>query len=60
MAVLRSMHYSTPYIYFVDEDECTAETDDCDDNAKCENTEGGFNCECNEGYIGDGKACTGK
>ena len=45
-----------------DVDECT-NTDPlrashtCDGNATCSNTVGGFNCSCNEGYIGDGFAC---
>ncbi len=55
-----SIHYSTPYIYFVDADECTDDTDDCDDNAVCTNTVGSYTCDCNVGYSGDGLNCTGK
>ena len=46
--------------YISDIDECRLGTDDCDDNAKCDNTPGSFECTCNEGYSGDGKNCDGK
>jgi hypothetical protein len=42
----------------VDIDECTAQTDNCDDNATCQNNEGGFSCSCNTGYAGDGVTCS--
>ena len=42
-----------------DINECNAETDNCDVNAKCTNTEGSFTCTCNKGYTGDGETCTG-
>ena len=29
----------------------------CDDNADCTNTQGGYNCTCQEGYAGDGFTC---
>jgi len=45
---------------FVDDDECTDNTDNCDNNAACVNTAGGFTCTCNGGYTGDGITCTGK
>ena len=31
---------------------------DCDANAMCTNTDGGFTCACNMGFTGDGKTCT--
>ena len=46
-----------------DVDECT-ETDslyaqhNCDANAACANTDGGFTCTCNPGFTGDGVTCT--
>ena len=44
----------------VDDDECdNAETNDCDLNALCSNTEGSYNCRCMTGYDGDGRNCTG-
>ena len=33
-------------------------TDNCHKNAKSKNTDGGFECKCNKGYIGDGEVCT--
>ena len=42
-------------------DECTTkETNDCDSNALCSNTDGSYVCRCNVGYFGDGRNCTGK
>ena len=50
------------WCYFrIDIDECSSpETNDCDVNAKCENTGGSYECSCVEGYQGDGKNCIGK
>ena len=43
-----------------DINECVLDTDnDCDDNAECNNTVGGFNCTCEPGYMGNGTMCTG-
>eukprot|EP01083_Nonionella_stella_P084379 233577_1 len=41
----------------VNVDECTSdELNDCDDNASCTDTEGSYQCVCNDGYTGDGYA----
>ena len=32
----------------------------CDVNAQCNNTFGSFNCNCLQGYSGDGVNCSGK
>ena len=46
-------------ISLLDIDECANTTlNDCDVNARCNNTEGSFNCTCNTGYTGDGVNCT--
>ena len=45
---------------FLDINECTSNTDDCSNAATCTNTAGGFNCNCNSGYTGNGKTCYGK
>ena len=45
--------------WFVDIDECATNKDNCDDNAQCDNTVGGFTCRCNTGYSGDGVTCAG-
>ena len=38
--------------------ECAENSDNCDVNAVCTNTDGGFTCSCNSGYAGDGTTCT--
>jgi hypothetical protein len=38
-----------------DIDECDLGTAQCDVNANCVNTNGGYTCECVEGYGGDGR-----
>ena len=38
-------------------DECTLETDNCNDNAACTDNAGSFDCACNSGYAGDGVDC---
>ena len=39
-----------------DINEC--ELNNCDMNALCEDTEGGFDCICNDGYSGNGTFCS--
>lgn len=41
-----------------DVDECTTNSDNCDVNATCMNSAGGFDCTCNAGFAGDGTTCT--
>ena len=44
-----------------DVNECSnPETNECDSNAVCTNTEGSYVCRCLSGYQGDGRNCTGK
>ena len=44
-----------------DKDECLDGTDNnCAAEAKCMNTDGGFDCVCNAGYGGDGVTCAGR
>eukprot|EP00667_Euglena_gracilis_P000004 EG_transcript_4 len=38
---------------------CAAGLDNCDPNALCLDTEEGFSCTCQEGYVGDGTSCLG-
>lgn len=47
-------------LLFQDKDECTLDEDDCDALAACTNNHGGFDCDCNTGYAGDGTSCTGE
>lgn len=41
----------------VDVDECATDTHDCDPNASCSNTPGGFDCACDDGFEGNGRSC---
>ena len=43
----------------LDVDECSEESDDCDSNADCTNTDGSFTCVCKTGWTGDGTTCSG-
>ena len=46
--------------FLTDIDECASpETNECDTNAECSNTEGSYTCSCRVGYTGDGKSCAG-
>ena len=37
--------------------ECQQGLDNCDLSADCINTEGSFDCQCREGFVGDGREC---
>ena len=43
----------------LDVNECEA-VSPCHANATCKNTDGSYNCTCNDGYVGDGFRCHGK
>ena len=46
--------------FLADIDECASpETNECDTNAECSNTEGSYTCSCRVGYTGDGRSCAG-
>ena len=47
------------YSFCVDIDECVTGTHNCNESANCTNTNGGFTCQCKEGYTGDGVECEG-
>ena len=47
-------------MFSADDDECALGTDNCDANAACTDTDGSYDCTCNDGYSGDGFTCTGK
>ena len=36
------------------------ESNSCDINAKCSNSEGNYSCACKEGFSGDGFLCQGE
>ena len=47
-------------IYFLpDVNECSADSNPCDDNADCSNTDGSYSCRCKTGFIGNGTTCQG-
>ena len=47
--------------YFcLDLDECVLETDNCHDNATCNNKNGTFHCVCDTGFNGNGVNCASK
>lgn len=41
-------------------DECAVGEHKCDENASCLNTQGSYQCQCNEGFTGDGFNCERK
>ena len=43
-----------------DINECLDDTHNCHANAGCGNTVGWYACTCDDGYSGDGEACTGR
>ena len=47
--------------FLIDIDECLLRIDNCDkQNAVCRNTNGSYECDCKNGFIGDGTVCIGK
>ena len=48
-------------VVHTDINECESnDSNNCDENAQCTNTEGSYTCSCNTGYTGDGVICTSK
>lgn len=43
----------------VDTDECVQSGTPCHPGAQCNDTVGGFECQCKEGFLGDGQQCDG-
>ena len=46
-----------PMFFLSEINECA--TDPCHVNATCQNTDGSYDCSCNDGYTGNGTDCTG-
>ena len=50
-----------PFLLFTDINECNDTLDmnlnTCDGNATCTDSFGGFSCECNPGFMGNGTSC---
>lgn len=51
------MHF---LLYAIDIDECDITAHNCSSDASCSNSAGSFECTCNQGYTGDGIACSGE
>ena len=47
------------YFHISDNDECKSGNNNCNANAKCTNTVGSFDCNCNSGFSGNGVDCEG-
>ena len=48
-------------VLHVDINECGSDdSNNCDENAQCSNTDGSYTCACNPGYTGDGVICASK
>ena len=59
LRVCRDGYGATSQPGFCDDvDECASGEHTCDVNAECSNAEGGFSCECLDGFTGDGATCT--
>ena len=46
-------------LFHLDVNECVLKTDNCHQDASCENIKGSFSCQCNHGYEGNGTHCQG-
>lgn len=53
------MMINNDYFTYIDIDECSTGEHRCDMLAMCVNTDGGYTCNCNPGYSGDGVAGLG-
>lgn len=49
-----------PLTFLVDKNECKALTSVCHAEAECFNNYGSYTCQCNTGFTGNGKNCTGE
>lgn len=54
VCVLMSCFITIVLHFSSDVDECAVGKHDCDANAECINEEGGYSCECGDGFFGNG------
>ena len=60
LTIMTSINNTQCILFFsTDINECDQSTDNCDEDAECTNTEGSFQCTCNDGFDGDGVSCSG-
>ena len=52
------LHFSNPS--GSDINECASNNNNCHDEASCTNSIGSFDCNCNNGYFGNGTFCSGE
>lgn len=55
---LNSFSANFPCIFITDIDECAGDNN-CSPNADCVNIPGAYQCQCRDGYEGDGLTCIG-
>ena len=59
VVVLSFNIYNFLYVHLADIVECEENPNACQDHARCNNTDGGFDCVCNGGFEGMGALCLG-
>ena len=61
IAKILIFHYGLINYYTADINECEVGAANCAPDATCVNTLGSFECQCNEGFVGDGRTvCVGE
>ena len=45
--------------FFLDVNECDDGSHNCSSDGTCYNEIGAYGCTCNEGFVGDGRNCSG-
>ena len=58
--LVKIVFFSFDLVNSSDVDECITGNHDCDVNSNCTNTVDSRNCTCKEGYIGNGRSCSGR
>lgn len=58
--ICQQFYLNIAFYLLLDDNECELGTHMCHEFATCSNKLGGYDCECDDGYHGDGFSCTGK
>ena len=56
----RAGNFTRRSSHLTDVNECSENKDYCHEHATCTNTEGWYDCKCEDGYTGNGFNCDGK